>query len=345
MAVLDSDIFQLNQHREELESALHVLFPDAEIMSRVLNKETTYQYAQAAGLKVPTTVTPECWGDVEAIDKELKFPVVIKWSDRATIGPQLRARGQELKKVQFATHREDLLEKMKEFREFGAFPMVQEYCRGPVLGQMVLAEEGRERLRFQHLQVHEFPCDGGNATICRGLGLHEHGECWEGTRALLKELQWTGPALVEYRYDAQEGTYTLLEVNGRFWGSQPLAFRSGVHFAHGLLRLGTEAGRWDSVPVQTRTAIFLYPEIKGVVAVLRGRSGLAGEESWWFRARYLGEFLSRVTVPRTIFYVFWWRDPWPSVMDSVHSLTGGFRRAAKGGAEFLGRIIGRFRSA
>jgi len=43
--------------------------------------------------------------------------------------------------------------------------------------------------------------------------------------------------MVEFKVDPESGRWILIEVNGRFWGSLPLAIESGVDFPHALAEL------------------------------------------------------------------------------------------------------------
>src|SRR4029077_9073436 len=48
--------------------------------------------------------------------------------------------------------------------------------------------------------------------------------------ALLNALEWEGAAMVEFRVERETGVSTLMEVNGRFWGSVSLPIMAGVDF-------------------------------------------------------------------------------------------------------------------
>jgi protein-tyrosine-phosphatase len=54
---------------------------------------------------------------------------------------------------------------------------------------------------------------------------------------MLEHLQWNGVAMIEYRKNLATGEFTLMEINGRFWGSLPLAVSAGVDFPYQLYRL------------------------------------------------------------------------------------------------------------
>jgi predicted ATP-grasp superfamily ATP-dependent carboligase len=49
-------------------------------------------------------------------------------------------------------------------------------------------------------------------------------------------MDWEGVAMVEFRVNTLTLRPELIEVNGRFWGSLPLAINSGVDFPYFLYR-------------------------------------------------------------------------------------------------------------
>lgn len=57
---------------------------------------------------------------------------------------------------------------------------------------------------------------------------------------LLKAMNWHGVAMVEFKLDNRDNKFKLMEVNGRWWGSLPLAILSGVDFPYLLHRMVTE---------------------------------------------------------------------------------------------------------
>ena len=54
---------------------------------------------------------------------------------------------------------------------------------------------------------------------------------------LLKALNWTGVAMVEFKIDRRDNTAKLMELNGRFWGSLQLAIDAGVDFPYLLYQV------------------------------------------------------------------------------------------------------------
>ena len=84
-----------------------------------------------------------------------------------------------------------------------------------------------------HKRLREYPPTGGASTYRESIfrqDLREYGE------RILKALSWYGPAMVEFKLDKQDNTLKLMEINGRLWGSLPLAIVAGVDFPYLLYR-------------------------------------------------------------------------------------------------------------
>jgi predicted ATP-grasp superfamily ATP-dependent carboligase len=91
-------------------------------------------------------------------------------------------------------------------------------------------------------------------------------------RKLLDALQWHGVAMVESKRDARDGTPKLMEINGRFWNSLPLADAAGVDFPLLLYRMATEGDVHEQfdyrVGVKCR---WLVGDFQHLLQVFRGR--------------------------------------------------------------------------
>jgi len=56
---------------------------------------------------------------------------------------------------------------------------------------------------------------------------------------MLDALRWHGVAMVEFKRDEVTDRFWLLEINGRFWGSLPLALSAGIDFPYYLYQLAS----------------------------------------------------------------------------------------------------------
>lgn len=117
--------------------------------------------------------------------------------------------------------------------------------------------------------------------------------------------------MVEYRFDPATGIYWLMEVNGRLWGSVPLAWHCGAHFAWESYRIGVldERGPGQG-PSRQRRARYVIPDAKRTVLVLRD-----GALPIVQRLAALAQFWLDFLDPRVRYYVWSLRDPGPLLGD------------------------------
>ncbi|RZT09736.1 Peptidoglycan/LPS O-acetylase OafA/YrhL, contains acyltransferase and SGNH-hydrolase domains [Duganella sp. CF402] len=305
-AIAETDILALNKARVQL-PGYRFMFADRERMERVLRKDLTYAAAAQAGVFVPRTWHPASIDDGATAAAQARFPVVLKWADPNAMIPLLRQAGMRLEKAQYCDDADTLMAALRRYQVLARFPMVQEYCAGYGLGQFVLMKDGQALYRFQHQRLHEWPPEGGTSTLCVSLPASRHVELMRQSVALLRALEWEGVAMVEYRYDSSTGRAALMEVNGRFWGSLPLACQAGANFPWYC---------YQALALQEQVAGTAYEEGVRCRYMTAETRRLLHVRTWRELAGYLTEFLR----PRSGYFVHDWRDPLPLWRDLRHSV-------------------------
>ena len=111
--------------------------------------------------------------------------------------------------------------------------LLQQYLRGTGVGIELLLSGGRPLAAFAHKRLHEVPLTGGVSSFRESVPLDA--TLYDHALRLLGELRWTGLAMVEFKVGATRTE--LMEINGRVWGSLPLAVASGVDFPALLAQL------------------------------------------------------------------------------------------------------------
>ncbi len=112
--------------------------------------------------------------------------------------------------------------------------LVQTRVPGVGIGQEFLARNGEIILSFQHERIHE-PLGSGGSSYRKSVLLHAG--MLECSRKFIQALKWDGVCMVEYRWNQKTGEFWFMEINGRFWGSLPLAIRAGADFPAALISL------------------------------------------------------------------------------------------------------------
>ena len=325
MAISENDINLLNRSREAL-PGVKILVPASERMEAVLDKVTTQRIAESVRIPVPRSVEITSIPDLEAAIVGMNFPLIVKWKNPPRVQAQLARAGLQLDKVRYFGSTAELRAYMQQFERIGEFPMIQEYCPGYGLGQFIFMHHGKAILRFQHRRIHEYPPEGGFSTLAEGLDETQHSALMSQSIALLERLDWEGPAMVEYRYDPVRDVARLMEVNGRFWGSLPLAHHSGAEFAwltYAILGEGLEDERCTPrAGVRCRAMV---TETKRLLRILFAAHRIQDPSLRFSKisefAAYFCEFLN----PSTRYYVFSMSDWKPFFADVFFALTARLR--------------------
>ncbi len=321
LAVSESDLIALAALPAEMDGC-RILTPRAEPLALVLDKRATLARAAAHGIAVPKSWQPD-GTDVPA----LTFPAVLKWADPPAVLPALAAAGIDFIKAEYAFDAAELRAKLARYDSIRTWPLVQSYAPGHGLGQMFHMADGRATLRFQHRRLHEWPPEGGVSTLCEAVPLTEHRALQAQSEALLADIGWEGPAMVEYRHDPATGQSILMEINGRFWGSLPLASHAGAQFGWEAYRRGVlDDAAPAPGPAGSVAARYMLPETRRLARVLWGRDRI-GDPA--FRAAPisdLADYLTRGFRPGQRHYVWSWRDQGPFWRDMANGVAKLIKR-------------------
>lgn len=324
-AISESDLVELAAMPEEIEGC-RILTPRKAQLDLVLDKNRTLEIAEANGLDVPKSWQPQANEKFAHHAEALSYPVVVKWADPPAMTHILSHFGLELVKAEHAASATELLAILERYTPLREWPLVQSYCPGFGLGQMLHMEDGKATLEFQHRRLHEWPPEGGVSTLCAAMPQSEHAAQMKKSKALLAAMGWSGPAMVEYRHDPRTGKYWLMEVNGRFWGSLPLARHCGAEFAwEQYCRAVPGVPKQKPQALRVRRARFMIPETRRLAKILFGTAPIAN-----FRRRRIATLATYVAGffdPRMRYYVFSLSDPMPFFQD----MAGAFRRIVRGG--------------
>jgi len=214
----------LAQHKSQFLPHVHVELVDAETIELAANKVSMAQVAQKVGVPVPRYIVPEDRDQALHASETLSYPLVVK--------PQRESRGRS---VSYARNSGELVDACSRF--FAAAsepPLVQEYVPGEGCGFFATYQNGECKRVFMHRRVREYPASGGVSTCAESFYDARLEEC--GKR-LLDALAWHGVAMAEFRRDARDGEFKLLEINPKFWGSLDLALAAGADFPGDLCRM------------------------------------------------------------------------------------------------------------
>ena len=122
----------------------------------------------------------------------------------------------------------------REARQAGLEVMLQEYIPGPpshhYMVEGFVDRTGRVCARFVRQRLRMFPHDFGDSTYMVSVPLGRVRAAVESLDRLLAHLSYRGVFEAEFKYDARDGQFKLLEVNARPWYFIGFAADCGVDF-------------------------------------------------------------------------------------------------------------------
>ncbi|MDB5224837.1 MAG: wzb, partial [Candidatus Adlerbacteria bacterium] len=210
------------ENRDIFSRVVKCALPSSEAFAVTHNKASTSSLARKLGISTPLTTIIESESDIDLALQSAEFPVAIKPSHSRVIvdGIPVGLSVSIVHSIEAA--RNEILAKLP----FGSV-LVQEYWPGRGVGQEFICKEGHVLAQFQHNRIREQVGSGGSTYR---VSAPMHAGMLEASRKILAELVWDGVVMVEYRFDEQTGEFVLLEINGRLWGSLPLAVAAGADF-------------------------------------------------------------------------------------------------------------------
>jgi protein-tyrosine-phosphatase/predicted ATP-grasp superfamily ATP-dependent carboligase len=223
----DASLLPLQMHKGQLAwtDCIYLLSDQAHRMTS--DKQRTYELARELDIPLPRQAVVSNRTEFEAAVRDFGLPVIVKPPRSAELDdPQAR---RFVKKVR-RTEDFDLIE-----ASIARGPLlVQQHFRGIGVGVETLCRNGEVLVAFQHERVHE-PLLGGGSTYRRSVPVNT--ELLDATRRLMKAVDYTGVCMVEFRFHPESRKWVLIETNGGFWGSLPLALAVGVDFPRYLYEM------------------------------------------------------------------------------------------------------------
>lgn len=229
------------------------------------DKERTFELAARLDVPIPETVAPRTIADVESYAPDLPYPVVVKSRSKHVEDPSGALVTQEVDDGQYATTPAELVEIFRDLQTAHESlrehpPIVQEYIPGQTTTTVGVARDGTLLTHFQERRLRTTPASGGSSTLIRGF---RDDRLATYAAEVVDALDWTGPIQVEFMRTPTD-EYRLIEVNGRYWGSTPLAIASGVDIPaiHYAVLRGNDPTTPDTYRDDVVQQRLLYGDIK-----------------------------------------------------------------------------------
>jgi predicted ATP-grasp superfamily ATP-dependent carboligase len=215
----------LARHAPTVEKSFRFLTPDEQTLESIVNKRLQYTIAEKAGIPIPGTFFPESIEDCERLAGEVPYPCILK-SYKSHLG-----RRKITKKVLVVESERDLVRDYAEVATGGVEFMVQEIIPGEdytLYGYLAFWDRhAREHSWLTKQKLRQCPPLYGDGSFQQTV---EAPEVRAQSCKLLQEFAYKGFVGVEFKYDARDETYRLMEINPRTVSGNQLAISAGVDF-------------------------------------------------------------------------------------------------------------------
>lgn len=341
--VTDAAILPLSRARAQFEEVCQLALPENTALAVTRDKLKTLELAGRVGVPAPRTCQVHTVQEACQQGERLGWPIVLKpqvsrlyhsfdfvqVEDTRSKGRRSARADQpaiEALAVRYAENLDQLARHMERFE--GRCPvLLQEYYPGVGYGVELLLHQGRPLAAFQHRRLREVPINGGASAFRESVPLDP--VLYDYAGRLLAALNWTGLAMVEFKV-GQDGP-KLMEINGRVWGSLPLAVLSGMDFPGRLAELYLYGPPPDDAAPETNYAIGMRArnlelDIIWIASVLsrRQRYPFLTMPNWSQGVVALLELLN----PAYKFDIWSLQDPWPGLAELAkigHTVVGKLR--------------------
>ena len=194
-------------------------YPQKALVSKHLSvlkalDKSNYFWIQKLGVKIPREISLTELLDKSSQGQELKY--VLKSSDES----KNKYEPVYITSMLNSTQIETLVESKGGDNEV----IIQEYIEGEGRGFFGLCLNGVICDFYMHRRLRQIPHTGGSSTACSSV---YDLELLNQSKRIIEALSWTGPIMIEYKYNIQLRNYTLIELNPKYWGSLELASKLG----------------------------------------------------------------------------------------------------------------------
>lgn len=225
----DDDVVFLDRFRRELTPHYSLVIPTSHAIAVCLDKWQTYLCAMQAGVATPKSWLIESEEDLTKAAREASYPCVLK---PLAAHHWRRGHNWEIvggRKAIAIRSREDLLIEYGAIAQADHRVLLQEMIPGGddclVVTACYIDQKSRWAGAFNAQKLVQEPEGFGTGCVLQATC---RPELIEPTQRLLRKMNFSGVAEVEYKWDETAKRYLLIEVNARPWDQHVLGRTCGV---------------------------------------------------------------------------------------------------------------------
>jgi len=313
----DQQLKLVSEQREPLSKYFQFLMPEATTITDTLDKAKFVDYCQRHGLPAPASCSETDVVKKNRAEFVWQFPLVVKptthinWFESEVIKS---FGGLEYKAI-IVNNQEEFSKVVAAMQQEKIPFLVQRFIAGGddlIYSFHTFLDQNSDPLGyFIGKKIRTYPAVSGESTYLR---LVKNDELRDLAIALLKKIKFVGPVKLDFKQDAVDEQYYLLEINARYNLWHYLGASAGVNLPVNAYHYYTNSAPLAAAP-EYRTDIRWLHFRQDVSAFFeyrrRGELSLGG----WIRS----------LLCKKVYDKFAWRDPMPALVAA-----GGFVKSRVG---------------
>jgi predicted ATP-grasp superfamily ATP-dependent carboligase len=286
--------YTLSKYKKEVLEHTCAMLPDYDSLKLANDKLASSLRCRELGLDTPALYSDYQDNDIQAISRQVRYPVVVKARSGSGVREGLR----------YAKNQQELIlvyEELMNKDAHGPFnpenPLIQEFIPGYIHDACVLSDNGKPVNILTQIRQIMYPITGGVGAV--NVTTNDP-ELKKLASRILEGINWHGPAQIEFKFDPRDKQYKFIEFNPKLWGTLDLSIQAGMDFP-GMIRdlcLGKDVERVDNYQVGLRY-IFRYKQF------YRAKQELKRIKNWREYYQFYPYHETKTD--------FDWRDPLPDL--------------------------------
>jgi predicted ATP-grasp superfamily ATP-dependent carboligase len=220
----DYTLILLSKNKNLLSNHYVVAVEDWELLKTIVEKWQTYEITRPLGISSPETILIDSLKDLEYVSKDLKYPCLIKPLESHKFFDRFK------RKVFTIQNKKELMEKGAVLQKMELKMMVQEIIPGPDgsgVNYNSYFVNGNPVAEFTAQKIRIDPPFFGSPRVLVSKHIPE---IIGMGRSILRRLGVNGFSCMEFKKDARDGMFKLMEINCRNNLTGSLAVNCGINF-------------------------------------------------------------------------------------------------------------------
>lgn len=293
----DETVAAFSRYRAELADFYRVTTGEWSSVQWAWNKSKTYELAESLGIPCPRTFNLKDASELPSLHAHL--PLAIKPAIKENF---FYATGAKAWRVETPDQLHRLYEKAAEQIKTAEI-LIQEIIPGGGREQYsycAFVNNGEPHSILTARRCRQHPYEFGRAATY--VETVKSPEIEELSAKFLKAIDYYGVVEIEFKRDARDGKFKLLDVNARIWGFHGIGYAGGVDFPYILY---ADQLKLPTAPVRARSGVGWLRLITDIPTVL----------SDFVHGRLrISEYVRSLCATR-VESVFDWKDPAPTIAE------------------------------